>query len=242
MNKFLRRLRQNSLLKGKSVKYLKYAISEIVLVVIGILIALQINTWNEERKNHEREIKLLTELRTNLQININNLENDIERQIKSAGIINDLLEHLDNKRPYHDSLPYFFNEADYAPDVVLSASAFETLKSTGLELIQTDSLRSSIINLFEVDYPSLIQETKRLEDQVWPAVVVPMYQKHFRRDKLDKVYVNDYNALLDDQEFTNMMSFRGNLRRSSTLRKQKAVLKTKNVLNLIDKELKHDSI
>lgn len=227
----------NLINQGKTARYLKYAIGEIILVVIGILIALQINTWNEERKNHQREIKLLNELKTNLLINIENLEGDIESQIKSAAIIDYLMEHLENRKPYHDSLPNFFAKADYAPDVVLSASAFETLKSTGLELIQTDSLRSQIINLFEVDYPTLMQETRRLEDQLWPAVVVPLYQKHFRRSDQEHAYINDYNALLEDNEFKNMLSFRGSLRKSSTFHKRNAIEQTKNILLLIDKEL-----
>ena len=50
MIKFFRKIRQNLLSEGKTSKYLKYAIGEIVLVVVGILIALQINNWNEERK------------------------------------------------------------------------------------------------------------------------------------------------------------------------------------------------
>lgn len=237
MFNFFRRLRKNLLTQGKIARYFKYAVGEILLVVIGILIALQINTWNEQRKNHQREIKLLSELKTNLLINIKNLESDIESQIKSAAIIDYLLDHLENRRPYNDSLPYFFAEVDYAPDVVLSASAFETLKSTGLELIQTDSLRSATINLFEVDYPTLMQETRRLEDQLWPAVVVPMYQKHFRRNDQQYAYVNDYKALLEDIEFRNMLSFRGSLRKSSTFHKRKAIEKTKSVLVLIDKEL-----
>jgi len=50
MIKFFRKIRQNSIKEDKLVNYLKYAIGEIVLVVIGILIALQINTWNERNK------------------------------------------------------------------------------------------------------------------------------------------------------------------------------------------------
>ena len=50
MIKLFRNIRQNLLAEGKTSKYLKYAAGEIILVVIGILIALSINTWNEERK------------------------------------------------------------------------------------------------------------------------------------------------------------------------------------------------
>lgn len=50
MIKFFRKIRQNLLSEGNTGKYFKYAIGQIVLVVIGILIALSINNWNEERK------------------------------------------------------------------------------------------------------------------------------------------------------------------------------------------------
>jgi len=54
MLKSFRKIRQNFLSEGKTGKYLKYAIGEIILVVIGILIALQINNWNEEKKANQQ--------------------------------------------------------------------------------------------------------------------------------------------------------------------------------------------
>ena len=59
MIKFFRKIRQNLLMENKTSKYFKYAIGEIVLVVIGILIALQINNWNEERKGLIKEKETL---------------------------------------------------------------------------------------------------------------------------------------------------------------------------------------
>ena len=71
MIKFFRKIRQNLLMENKTGKYFKYAIGEIVLVVIGILIALQINNWNENRVAQARiEIRL-----TNM---IQDLEDDID--------------------------------------------------------------------------------------------------------------------------------------------------------------------
>ena len=67
MIKFFRRIRQNLVLEGKSGKYLKYAVGEIVLVVIGILIALQINNWNEHRKVLKAQEDLLESFYDNLE-------------------------------------------------------------------------------------------------------------------------------------------------------------------------------
>ena len=70
MIKFFRKIRQNLLSEGKTGKYLKYAIGEIILVVVGILIALSINNWNEERKQNELETVYLKRLHNELKKDI----------------------------------------------------------------------------------------------------------------------------------------------------------------------------
>jgi len=67
MIKLFRNIRQNLILRNKTGKYFKYAIGEIVLVVIGILIALSINNWNESRKQIDKEKKQLTYVLENLK-------------------------------------------------------------------------------------------------------------------------------------------------------------------------------
>lgn len=73
MIKFFRKIRQNLLSQGRTGKYLKYAIGEIVLVVIGILIALQINNWNQERIESEELEGLLQSISSSVQSDIKNL-------------------------------------------------------------------------------------------------------------------------------------------------------------------------
>ncbi len=241
MIQFFRKIRQKLLLEGNTIKYLKYAIGEIILVVIGILIALQINTWNEVKKHQAREIVLLKELKSNLKTNILNLEKDIKTQTEGMQYFNIIMDHADHKRPYNDSLPSYLQKANFAPDVVLTASAFETMKSSGLNIIRSDSLRQGIINLFELVYPTLMQETRRLEDQLWPALVMPLYQKHFRNIN-NKWIPNDYENWLADTEFFNMLSFRGALRIQSTVRKTKVAAQTAEVIRMIEIELKQRKV
>jgi hypothetical protein len=233
---FFRKIRKKFADDNKPLKYARYAIGEIVLVVIGILIALQINNWNEDNKLAIKELNLLEELRANLQTNVENLEKDIEKQTQSIFYFKYIMALADQKKPYNDSIPNALHIANYAPDVVLTASAFETFKSAGLDIIRTDSLRREILTLFEVTYPTLMQETKRLEDQLWPAVVIPLYQKHFTNENENWI-PNDYEKWLKDKEFFNMLSFRRSLREQSTLLKIKTSKQTTEVIQLIEKEL-----
>ena len=82
MIKFLRKIRQNMLSENKFSKYLIYAVGEIILVVVGILIALAINNHNENKKNNAQEQVILKQLKTDYQANLLQLENKIEMRRK----------------------------------------------------------------------------------------------------------------------------------------------------------------
>ena len=77
MLKFFRHIRKSLLVENKMGKYLTYAFGEIILVVIGILLALQINTWNQQRIEDIKEVELLTALRDEFQDNLIALEESI---------------------------------------------------------------------------------------------------------------------------------------------------------------------
>ncbi len=78
MIKFFRKIRQRLLTENKFSKYLIYAIGEIVLVVIGILIALQINNLNEQRKDKIKEQVILKHLKEDYQVNLIQLEQKMD--------------------------------------------------------------------------------------------------------------------------------------------------------------------
>ena len=88
MIKFFRKIRQQLLEEHRFTKYLLYAIGEIVLVVIGILIALQIDNWNEERKNTEIKKSLVENLIADLNMDIQNMEtlNTINTNAENEGL------------------------------------------------------------------------------------------------------------------------------------------------------------
>ncbi len=142
MLKVFRKARQHLLTENKFRRYFIYAIGEIILVVIGILIALQINNWNEKRKNnlllHEYEHSLIRELRIDLE-KLNSLENSIRK--KKEGIKN-YFDYYNSETPGTETL---FQKA-YSLN--LSKEAFYTTAYTIEDLITTGNL-------------SLFPETKR---------------------------------------------------------------------------------
>ena len=85
MIKFFRKIRQNLLSEGKTGKYLKYAIGEIILVVIGILIALQINNWNEYQQEISKSQNYLEEFRKDLISDTISLNQSLTRLKEQMG-------------------------------------------------------------------------------------------------------------------------------------------------------------
>ena len=148
MIKFFRKIRQNLLMENKFSKYLIYAIGEIILVVIGILIALSINTWNENKKNKIKEIKSLTELRKDLVQNLNDINGNISNLQICKNSNNTILNHFENKIAYNDSLNYHFSMLYPFISFTANQTTYETLKQNGIVLISNDSLRSSISDLY----------------------------------------------------------------------------------------------
>lgn len=234
MIKFFRKIRQQLLSENKFSKYLLYAIGEIFLVVIGILIALQINNWNQNLSERQVEKRLLLELYNNLEYNEQRLKSDIKEEFKSINSVKQVLKILENQLSYQDSMDYHFGRSQYSPDIVLSSTAFKSIQSKGFDVIAADSLRNAIITLFENDYGFLLSQTVRLEDQFWPSSLLPLFHKHFRIKSMEGNPFNDgygskpvnYEALLSDDEYHNMIKHRGSFRYQGAALKEDALKKT----------------
>ena len=149
---FFKKLRKRFADDNKPMKYTRYAIGEIVLVVIGILIALQINNWNENHKLKLFEHKMLKELKVALEMDLSDIEENIffnSAGLKSQKIIGDW---LDSDLPYSDSLCFHFSNATIFSKFLSDKSVFETLKVNGMTIISNDSLRNKISRLYGYGY------------------------------------------------------------------------------------------
>jgi len=155
MIKFFRQIRFRLMETGKTSRYFKYAIGEIVLVVIGILIALQINTWNENRKLKQVEIKALREIQKGFQADTADLSINVDA-LRGVYVSSQLiLKELDSSRPYHDSLSRHFAKALQVTRLISNDGPYEVLKSKGLDLVSNDSIRQRIVDIYDGRYEAI---------------------------------------------------------------------------------------
>lgn len=137
------------LTQNKFSKYLFYAIGEIVLVVIGILIALSINNWSERIKNEQKEtdhlVNLLQELKMD-KLKLNILKKNFETAIVSKDFYVSIFDGNEDKT---DSLGiHYLNMFDFLMDFVPASTTVDELKNSGsLNLISNKELRLYIVRL-----------------------------------------------------------------------------------------------
>ena len=148
MIKFFRRIRQQLLIENKFSKYLLYAIGEIVLVVIGILIALQINNWNESNRDKKQEKVYLKNLKEDLKgiIEAYNIANKVEGLILKQS--SDILKHYDLNEGFYkmDSIYPKINDLTVRWNVTPSPTTLvEMINSGQTKLIRNANLRKDLV-------------------------------------------------------------------------------------------------
>ena len=143
MIKFFRKIRQNLLMENKTSKYFKYAIGEIILVVIGILIAVQINTWIKNSETRKNNIIYLTKIIEELKLN--------KKRLHYLAFEGDSLTNVTPplQRAVEDA------------DSILKLS-FRGLKKSDLQFFVTSKIYSggSQLNLYDATYEELLNTGK----------------------------------------------------------------------------------
>ena len=151
MIKFFRKIRQNLLSEGKTGKYLQYAIGEILLVVIGILIALSINNWNENQKTKVKIKNSLIALKNDLAQDTLLIKERLPFIVEQYQLNEFLRARVAKKDATLDTLMhimrYEFNP-NWSAQIVYNTNAYNGLNRTGLIEIISDSLRANIMNFY----------------------------------------------------------------------------------------------
>jgi len=149
MIKFFRKIRQKLLQENRVSKYLIYAIGEIVLVIIGILIALQVNNWNEQRKERKYELTMLEEVQKELNEDADIIESWIPYLKNVQHSFSELAIMKNDPKYSLDSLNFHLNRIrGYGMTLNINKSPFETIKSSGLNKISNPEIRNNLSTLY----------------------------------------------------------------------------------------------
>jgi hypothetical protein len=206
---FFRKIRKKMADDNKPIQYMRYAVGEIVLVVIGILIALQINNWNENRKRQNEELFLLEDIKKNLETMLSDFAADTIFNANHIVQYGKLDYYIDNNLPYAIELDSVFGTLTFWNSPYITATAYNTLQSKGLDLIKNEMLKNDIIKLYEVYLKKLTVDYDAGETQLQSIIVEPYMVKKVKRlhnQSMRLARPNDFESLKKDAEFSNILS------------------------------------
>lgn len=184
MIKFFRTFRQKLLSRGQRLKYVKYMLGEILLIVFGILIALQINNWNEQRKDNKQEVLLLNQIYSDVNTNLSEVVELTRRlNINKLGI-DSLIARLDRKH-YDLMFPVYMTLTIKKSDFNYSSSGYNLIQTGKATLISDEAVLKSILNLYENDLPDITDRQSDMRNSI------EYIQRHF----INKLFVKASNDL-----------------------------------------------
>ena len=162
MTTLFRRIRQKLIDSGSVTKYLLYAVGEILLVVIGILIALQVNNWNEQRNAAIFENEILYLIDQNLERDSVKLSEELFKARQAIALTDRLLEQVELKN-YSDSLNYWMGKIISFERFKSQSSSFEVLKARGIETVTNNELQLALISYYDENMFTVSQSLLDIE-------------------------------------------------------------------------------
>jgi hypothetical protein len=239
MIKFFRRIRQGLLTENKFSKYVLYAIGEIVLVIIGILIALQLNNWKEQQKLNSNEQEVLKDLRVEVTNNIVALKKVITEHEKSHTAAQKIRDLFDDRETFNEmsesSFEELFRQMDsnwtYDPNngilnSIISSGKIKDITNKELKYLLA-SIKDKTTDAFE--------ETMKIEgwrNDIWNQMI--KYAYTFKEDKIQKL---NFKNLFDVPEFRLYNAIFNGIRGDGLEEEKELMLTMEQILTLIESEI-----
>ena len=197
MIKFFRRIRQQLLTENKFSKYVLYAVGEIILVVIGILLALQINNWNKERQNQKESHKILLQLKNEFETNNELVDSSIEFHRTRLKAVEGLIDGFDSTlKLSDDSLKALVSDlgSDWKYEPI--KNIVESVISSGkINLIENDSVIQAIrywdtaLNKYDDLYSS--------QDDLFNKNILPILIENYPLLEFDPTHTSTFETNTD---------------------------------------------
>lgn len=180
-------------------------------IFIGVTMAFALNKWNEDRRDRDSESKILTEIKNGLELDLIDLRGNMfghEKGIEACFYFRDLInnEPVDKELLEH---AYFILLRDFIS--IQNKSGYESLKSKGLEIVRSDSLRFKIVSLYDFDYEIIEKlEESYSENQYndnYFKTVNDLLAEKMVFDSLGKLIEIQQPIVLSDKERNILMSY-----------------------------------
>ncbi|MFY0625904.1 MAG: hypothetical protein JXR07_06405 [Reichenbachiella sp.] len=245
MISLFRKVKRQMLSENRFTKYLMYAIGEIILVVVGILIAVQINTFIKEENRKVTEREVLEEILKNL----NRDKIEIQDELNGYQIIMDtdevLINHYRNRLPFVDSIGSKLYVLQLSPHFNPTTSGYNLLESKGIDLITNDSLRIQITDFYERAIP-YYQKYEAERIQYIQSFVQPYFLNNFTLERYSvwpyyKRIPMDIESLKDDSTLISYFQNTAYLAENLTKKARQVDQKIDALRNLLKANLSPDS-
>lgn len=214
MPRIFNTIRQRLLKEKRFTRYLVYAVGEILLVVVGILIALSINNASAEKKARGKELALLQEMQKNLSNDLQDVRYNVAGNKGRIRANEAVLKALQDRTALDDSLKHHFGNILGNYQISENTAAWENLKSVGIDLISDDSLRNAISALYSTKYAYVENVEKGLDDGYQWDHVYPQVLENLNMEALwMSATPVDHERLMEDRKFQEVLKMNLFIRR-----------------------------
>ena len=202
MLRVFRIIRKSLIESSKTRKYLLYAIGEILLVMIGILLALQVNNWNEEVQARKQEFVILEAIKKDLLANIIEIDSIIlEKQRRVKGLVA-IIDAIEQDLPFHDSLTTHFGWAMIYSRISLQRSAYQSYIASGSQVVADESLRFEISHFFDHKLVKLENYIIETRDDFYSYMLGYLRELFENFVAVDQIGIpRDFEAMKDNKDF-----------------------------------------
>ncbi len=194
----------------------KHAVVEVTLIFVGISLALAADAWNDRRQDRKDEIELLAEIAESLRNDLAGTKSALSYVEAKEAHLEGLESHIRNGLPYTEELANTFSYIRTWQTSRPKTAAFEALKYRGLDVVSDRALRVSLIGFYE-GTSAIVADRDRNDRYEVQNYVEPYFQENFvvKSDSFDSVPI-DYEAVISDQSFLNLLALRLQVSRSLT--------------------------
>jgi hypothetical protein len=219
-----------------------YAAGEILLVMIGILLALQVNNWNESRKKNALVKELLGELVFNLEDDIEDMRINRSFHNRSISSANTLLEVFEMDLPEHDSLYAHFGNVLVMPQFLPTESAYYNLKDVGVRIVKDQALRDKLVEYYE----NHLVFAQKLADTEWDTALDDynnLYREKFSSSEFTgspKMIPESFEDIKRDIKFHNYLRNRIGILRTSAGNYSTNIERAQELIDMIEAELGYE--